>query len=638
MKEKLNVAIVGLGLMGGSLAWALRGFKNCELIGYDIDPTATEKALAAGCIDKGSNTLNEAVAHADIVIFCASPHAVTEGIRAPADNFKRGAVVAEICGVKHSVAQIIASLLPDDVEYIGIHPMAGKEVSGFDNADGALFRGAGFILTSTEGCSGNTVSMIKEMLAYVGAGRVVSNTPEEHDDIIAYTSDLMHISATALCATYPKNMTLAHTAGAFRDCTRIANIDANLWTELFLANRPYILPHLSDYIGALESFRKSLESKNSASLHAFLERASQNKREMQSLLRTIDVNLDRHPYLIRIGKDMVDNAGEIISKMYPMKKAVVVSDENVWQLYGGRLMEIMKAAGVLVHPVIVPPGEESKSMAQLEQLLHAFCDVHLSRDEPVIAFGGGVVGDLTGFAAATYMRGVPFVQIPTSLLAQVDSSVGGKVAIDLGEGKNIVGNFYQPDAVIIDTSFLKTLPEREFATGMAEIIKHAAIGQQELLAALESTLLDRTQAEAMADIVCMNCVIKVSFVEQDEKDYGRRHFLNFGHTFAHAIEAYYEYKKYNHGEAVALGMVLAVKTGILLGKTAPDTLDRLVALLSRYGLPTALEEDVVPMLPLMTADKKNVGGKITLILLSKMGNVFEEQIELAELQRLLGGK
>jgi prephenate dehydrogenase len=279
----LAVSIIGLGLIGGSFAYALRGFRNCTLTGYDIDAYTTAQALAKGAIDRAAVSLGDAARGADLVLFCTAPDAVQKNARACASELKDGAVVVEICGVKREISAALVSLLPERVDYIGVHPMAGKEVGGFVNAAPDLFHKAGFILILPERRRKASLDLVEELCRHVGAGRVCHNSPEDHDRIIAYTSDLMHISATALCAAFPADMTMAHTAGAFRDCTRIANIDAALWTELLQKNAEYILPHLHSYIESLSRVHETLKTGDADALHDFLSRACANKKEMTRL-------------------------------------------------------------------------------------------------------------------------------------------------------------------------------------------------------------------------------------------------------------------------------------------------------------------------------------------------------------------
>ena len=293
MQEKsesnLNIAIIGLGLMGGSLAYALRGsrafsgFRDASIIGYDASNEILSQALQYGAIDIAAASLSEAVADADLTIFCTFPDAIAADMQESADCFKDGAVISDICGVKGEIFKLIDALKPSGVEYISMHPMAGKECGGFANADGSLFKGAGFIITPPPDYSESALALIFDLCEYVGAGRICINEADEHDSIIGYTSDLMHIAATALCQDFPENMTMAHTAGAFRDCTRIAMIDAALWTDLLTKNAGHIIPHIDKLILALSGFSNALQNEDKAHIYSFLERACNNKKEMMSL-------------------------------------------------------------------------------------------------------------------------------------------------------------------------------------------------------------------------------------------------------------------------------------------------------------------------------------------------------------------
>lgn len=278
-----NVAIIGLGLIGGSLAYALRGFRSCRLTGFDIDDNVLYRARQKGALDRCAGSLEEAVTGADLAIFCSSPHSVIQNMRYCLPFFKSGAVVTEICGVKRDILTFVETTFPDHLHYIGLHPMAGKEVSGFANAEGTLFRNAGFIIVPPASYHQQALELIEELAHYVGAGRVAVNGADEHDAIIAYTSDLMHIAATSLCHDFPANMTMAHTAAAFRDCTRIANVDATLWTELLLENAANIIPHLGRYIENLTNFQAALQSRDQEFIQQFLERATDHKKQIVKL-------------------------------------------------------------------------------------------------------------------------------------------------------------------------------------------------------------------------------------------------------------------------------------------------------------------------------------------------------------------
>ncbi len=346
----------------------------------------------------------------------------------------------------------------------------------------------------------------------------------------------------------------------------------------------------------------------------------------------LDINLPGRSYPILIGENILQEQSRVLASYCPGGMAAVVSDEKVWSLHGPYLEEILKGLGLAYTAVIIPQGETSKSLAMLEKLYKEFFRCGLKRLHAVLAFGGGVTGDLAGFAASTYMRGLPFIQIPTTLLSQVDSSVGGKVAVNLEEGKNLVGSFYQPDLVLADTGLLASLPQREWLSGLAEVVKYAAIGEESLIPLLKSP---ETIRQNLEQIVYLCCKRKAYYVEKDERDTGDRMFLNFGHTFGHAIEKYHDYQKYNHGEAVAIGMALAARTGELLGLSRDGVAAALAGIMDQAGLSYVLDDDLQEIIPLMTGDKKNQSSEITLVLLQRLGCPFLHAISQQELLHLL---
>jgi 3-dehydroquinate synthase len=341
----------------------------------------------------------------------------------------------------------------------------------------------------------------------------------------------------------------------------------------------------------------------------------------------------RGSYEISIGAGLLDAAGERLGAFIPHNKTVVVSDENVYRLYGERVMASLTDAGADVAAVIIPPGESSKTLKQLGIIYDRFGEIGLRRGGLVVALGGGVVGDIAGFAAATWMRGVPLAQLPTTLLAQVDSSVGGKTAVDTSAGKNMVGVFSRPVAVLADTEILSTLPPREYASGMAEVIKYGAIASAELFEKLEAGA-DTLQIISAA-IIAECCAIKSDVVSEDEFDTGRRQILNFGHTFGHALEAKHGFEKYTHGEAVAQGMVIAAAAGEVIGLTPRGTAERILALTRAYGLPDP-EVDLTDLAAYIGHDKKSSADGVSLILLENIGRAVIRKVTFAEVDTLLG--
>jgi 3-dehydroquinate synthase len=303
------------------------------------------------------------------------------------------------------------------------------------------------------------------------------------------------------------------------------------------------------------------------------------------------------------------------------RHVLLISDEHVAPLYAA---SVLNALGDRAPSRIdFPAGELSKSFEACEAIFDALAEMGASRDATIIALGGGVIGDLAGFAAACWMRGIAFVQIPTTLLAMVDSSVGGKTAVNLPQGKNLVGAFHQPRAVVIDTSTLSTLSDRELRSGIAEVVKYGAIGDAEFLSWLESNadaLLAR-DATALAHAIAVSCRQKAGVVARDETEQGERALLNFGHTFGHALEAVAGYGSILHGEAIAIGMCLAAKLSTTMNLASSQDFDRLHALLGKFGLPIDVPDgtDIEAVIAAMRLDKKNVSGRFRLILWRGIG-------------------
>lgn len=348
-------------------------------------------------------------------------------------------------------------------------------------------------------------------------------------------------------------------------------------------------------------------------------------------MKEMTVSLSDRSYRIVSGRGVLSQAGALVRSVFGGEKIAVVTDSNVGPLYAADVLKELQAAGFAVRLITVPAGEKSKSPDMLLHLYHEMLAFGLTRTDLIVALGGGVVGDLTGFAAATLLRGVPFVQIPTTLLAQVDSSVGGKVAIDLPEGKNLVGAFYQPKLVILDPGCLATLPQRVLSDGMAEVIKYGAIKDRALFEMLENIRGQEEVFAKMEKIIYTCCDIKRQVVEADEFDTGGRMILNFGHTFGHAIEKQYHYETYTHGEAVGIGMVMACAYGEKCGLTKPGTADRIRAVLQNFHLPTDVPLARRALLDAVAVDKKGTGSKLRLILLREIGDVMIQEIDKSDI-------
>jgi len=351
-------------------------------------------------------------------------------------------------------------------------------------------------------------------------------------------------------------------------------------------------------------------------------------------LDKLTIALGDRSYDICIGDGLLRRAAELIIPVLGQRRAAILSDETVWSLWGDTLSASLHAGGVNFFPIIVPPGEGTKSMPRLAQVLEDMADGRLTRSDYLIAFGGGVVGDLGGFAASIYMRGISYVQIPTTILAQVDSSVGGKTAVSLEHGKNLVGAFWQPRLVISDTGTLQTLPTREIAGGMAEVIKYGLIRSRPLYNRIAALSPD-TLSAALPQLIGACCDIKRTVVERDERDTGERMILNLGHTFGHAIETMGAFTRYIHGEAVAIGMVLAARYGEQLGITPKGLWREVGDLCVRFGLPAYEQVDLERVAKLAALDKKAEGDRLTLILLRDIGEAVLYPTTAADFRQTL---
>lgn len=335
--------------------------------------------------------------------------------------------------------------------------------------------------------------------------------------------------------------------------------------------------------------------------------------------RQLSLDLGDRNSRIYIERGLAGRLHSELRELCPAKKVFVVTDSNVDALYGGTLCGKLAENGFDVYRYAAPAGEASKSLDMAGRIYGALAESGITRSDAIIALGGGVVGDLAGFVAATFLRGIPFIQIPTTLLAQVDSSVGGKTAINLPQGKNLVGAFYQPEAVFIDPAALDTLPDKYFRDGMAEVIKYGFIRDAGLLGLLAELDGRHGVTERAEEIICRCCSIKKEIVERDERDTGERMLLNFGHTLGHAVESLSGYG-YSHGESVAIGMYAAGKLGEMSGITEPGTADMIKGILIQYGLPYKLPEMSEERLnKIIARDKKMLGGKINYILLERPG-------------------
>ena len=358
-------------------------------------------------------------------------------------------------------------------------------------------------------------------------------------------------------------------------------------------------------------------------------------------MRVVKVPLTDRTYSIRIGRGLLARLGLECSSLRLGSRCAVISDRNVARLYGKSAVESLASAGLESILVTVPAGETAKSLRSVEECYDQLAKHRLERKSFIVALGGGVVGDLAGFVAASYLRGIPFVQVPTTLLAQVDSSVGGKVGVNLKAGKNLVGAFYQPQLVLCDLATLDTLPKREFHAGLAEVIKYGIIFDVALFRRLELHLpqiLERDQALLTA-VVARCCAIKAAVVVQDETESGLRAILNFGHTIGHALEAISGYGEYLHGEAISIGQVAAAHLSRAVLNFPAQNVDRIRALFERAGLPTTVDlsrRQRARLLEAMRLDKKVSGGEIKFVLAERIGKVvFGQAVPLPSIEEAL---
>lgn len=342
----------------------------------------------------------------------------------------------------------------------------------------------------------------------------------------------------------------------------------------------------------------------------------------------IKINLAKKSYDILVEPGLLKNLSQILAPFTKNRKCFLISDNNVFGLYGEKTISTIKNSGALeVYPFSLPTGETNKNFKTLETICNALAVNRLSRDSTIIALGGGVPGDIAGFAAAIYMRGIDFIQIPTSLLAMVDSSIGGKTAIDLANGKNLIGAFWQPKLVLVDPEVLKTLPYREIKSGLAEIIKYGMILDKNLFELIEKNAdkLKAVDIECYTKIIARCCKLKAKVVEADETEHGVRAILNYGHTFGHALETLTNYSVYSHGEAISIGMLIAAKLAFLLGLIENITVERLKTILTKFDLPintTNLKNISAELIYDTTFnDKKVKAGTINFVIPKSIGNV-----------------
>lgn len=352
-------------------------------------------------------------------------------------------------------------------------------------------------------------------------------------------------------------------------------------------------------------------------------------------MKQLFVDLKAHSYQIMIEQGLRQHITDYIKEVYQGKKIVLMTDTHVDHYYGEQMYQTL-SQNYQVLKIVLPAGEQTKSFHQLAPIYEQLVDFQLTRSDAIMAMGGGVIGDIAGFIAATYLRGITFIQMPTSLLAQVDSSVGGKVGVDLPQGKNLIGAFYQPKIVLIDPLMLMTLPDRDFNDGMAEVIKYGCILDMSFFEQLEQLTHRELIMTHIDDIIWQCCDLKRHVVEQDERDQGERLKLNYGHTFGHALEAATNYQMYSHGQAISIGMQII---NDLTPQLSLSDKQRIAQLLTHFKLPTTYTaEDIQRLRPYLTADKKILNQQLKLVKLTTIGHSIIDAVAVNELMDILEKK
>ncbi|NLP00005.1 MAG: 3-dehydroquinate synthase [Clostridiaceae bacterium] len=356
-------------------------------------------------------------------------------------------------------------------------------------------------------------------------------------------------------------------------------------------------------------------------------------------MKEVIVKTSGKTYPIYIESGIFNRLPDICQENYSGKKLAVVTDNNVYNIYGKTFVKKLEQKGFFVIPIIFEAGEKNKNLVTLTSIYDALAEHAFTRSDIVVALGGGVTGDMAGLAAATFLRGMGYIQIPSTLLAMVDSSIGGKVAVDLPQGKNLIGAFYQPDSVYTDPMLLETINDRCFSDGMAELLKHGFIKDISLYEKLVNNEYDRKSlSENLDEYISVSCNIKRSIVEEDEKDNGIRQLLNFGHTIGHAIERVQNFSGLSHGEAIAIGMIFITKLTESMGLTEKGEAEKIIKALKKYKLPITWPElNIADVVKAIALDKKNRSGRITLACIERIGHGRLIEIELKELEDKIYG-
>lgn len=339
------------------------------------------------------------------------------------------------------------------------------------------------------------------------------------------------------------------------------------------------------------------------------------------------------PYEILIDNNLIRKSGDYIKKFSSAKQVLIITDNIVNELYSGDLTDSLIDNGFEVFLFVLSHGESSKTLLSVERIYSFLIKNKFTRSDLIVALGGGIVGDIAGFVAATYMRGVDLVNIPTTLLSQIDSAIGGKNGVNLAHGKNLIGTFYQPKLVLVDIGALSTLSKQSLSDGMAEAIKYGLIRSKSLFNMIKSCELE----DILTDLIFECISIKQALVEQDELEHGDRRLLNFGHTLGHAIEKFYSFSKYTHGQAISIGMAYTVRSGENLAVTKSGTYEELISVLQKYNLPYEIDCDMEKLAEIAKADKKATGEFFDIVLIKSIGEGFVKRIKKDDLKKYIGG-
>ncbi len=572
----MTVGIVGLGLIGGSFAKAFQRDGKLTVFGTDLSESHVKKALSHGEIQE--KLTDSLLPRCDIVLTALYPEDTVRYIHDHAALFCADAVVMDCCGIKEPIC---AALKPIARKYgftfIGADPFAGKNRSGYDAASATLFDRSSIILTPYEDTPADKLELLCRLMMRAGFSSLMKMSAEKHDRIIALTSQLTHIISNALVKSPAASWEDSFFSGSFRDLTKRADLNEQMWSEVIRNN-------------------------------------------------VITVTASRS-YDVIVEPDILNRMGAYIRRIGSPETAVIVSDDSVYALYGQTVTDALKQQGIQVLSYVFAHGEQAKSQQNLFDLLEFMAEHAVTRTDLLVALGGGVTGDLTGFAASIYLRGTPFVQIPTSLLAAVDSSVGGKTAVNLLAGKNLAGSFNQPRLVLCDTRTLDTLPAKEFASGMAEVIKYGILSDPELFSLVET----QDAAKHLERIICRCVTIKRELVMADEFDTGSRQLLNLGHTLAHAVEKLSHFS-ISHGHAVAIGLAAISRCAYRAGLAEEDIYERVCAVLTKYRLPISCDFPVKDLCQMILKDKKRSGQTIHLVIPRRIGDTFLYKMDVDQLE------